>query len=96
MHFNFDFTAVQILWTLTFASLLVLLVVLHGTGSDMAISLVHGEHHACCSCGCFATAFFMTGCPKSRWGQPLSSMADVSALVGLIVCARWRGALSAA
>ncbi|WP_109487242.1 hypothetical protein [Occallatibacter savannae] len=30
MHFNYHFTAVQILWTLTFAALLVLLVVLLG------------------------------------------------------------------
>ncbi len=30
MHFNFDFTAVQVLWTLTFAAHLVLLVVLMG------------------------------------------------------------------
>ena len=30
MHFNFDFNAVQILWALTFAALLVLLVVLLG------------------------------------------------------------------
>jgi len=30
MHFNFDFSAGQILWTLTFASLLVLMVVLLG------------------------------------------------------------------
>jgi hypothetical protein len=30
MHFNFDFSLVQILWTLTFAALLVLLVVLLG------------------------------------------------------------------
>src|SRR3954447_9619503 len=30
MHFNFHFTAVQILWTLTLAALLVLLVVLLG------------------------------------------------------------------
>ena len=30
MHFNFDFSATQILWTLTFAALLVLLVVLLG------------------------------------------------------------------
>ncbi len=30
MHFNFDFSASQILWTLTFAALLVLLVVLLG------------------------------------------------------------------
>ena len=30
MHFNFDFTTVQVLWTLTFAALLVLLVVLMG------------------------------------------------------------------
>ena len=30
MHFNFDFSAGQILWTLTFAALLVLLVVLLG------------------------------------------------------------------
>ena len=30
MHFNFDFTTAQILWTLTFAALLVLLVVLLG------------------------------------------------------------------
>ena len=30
MHFNYDFTTVQVLWTLTFAALLVLLVVLLG------------------------------------------------------------------
>ena len=30
MHFNFNFTALQILWTLTFAALMVLLVVLLG------------------------------------------------------------------
>jgi hypothetical protein len=30
MHFNFDFSAAQILWTITFAALLVLLVVLLG------------------------------------------------------------------
>jgi hypothetical protein len=30
MHFNYDFSAVQVLWTLTFAALLVLLVVLLG------------------------------------------------------------------
>ena len=30
MHFNFGFTAAQTLWTLTFAALLVLLVVLLG------------------------------------------------------------------
>ena len=30
MHFNFDFSATQILWTLTFAGLLVLLIVLLG------------------------------------------------------------------
>ena len=30
MHFNFDWTAIQIIWTLTFAALLVLLVVLLG------------------------------------------------------------------
>jgi hypothetical protein len=30
MHLNFDFSAVQILWTLTFAAILVLLVVLLG------------------------------------------------------------------
>ncbi len=30
MHFDFHFTAVQVLWTLTFAALLVLLVVLYG------------------------------------------------------------------
>jgi hypothetical protein len=30
MHFNFDFSAIQIFWTLTFAALLVLLVVLLG------------------------------------------------------------------
>ena len=30
MHFNFDWNALQIIWTLTFAALLVLLVVLLG------------------------------------------------------------------
>ena len=30
MHFNFDFNSTQILWTLTFAALLVLMVVLLG------------------------------------------------------------------
>ncbi len=43
MHLNFGFTAVQILWTLTFAALLVLLVVLLGRDRS---SVVHDRHHA--------------------------------------------------
>ena len=30
MHFNFHFTQIQVLWTLTFAALMVLLIVLLG------------------------------------------------------------------
>ena len=48
MHFNFHFTTVQVLWTLTFASLLVLLVVLLGRDRMRRFPWFTAEHRACC------------------------------------------------
>ena len=41
MHFDYHFTAVSVLWTLTFASLLVVLVVLMGRDRARPFSMVY-------------------------------------------------------
>jgi hypothetical protein len=43
MHLNFDFSAVQILWTLTFAGLLVLLVVLLGRDREQKTTALYAK-----------------------------------------------------
>jgi hypothetical protein len=84
MHFNFDFSAVQILWTLTFAALLVLLVVLQGrerirrfpwfTASIILVTLR------------LLTNRLLHGrLPQLTMAATFIVMADLSALVGLLV-----------
>jgi hypothetical protein len=84
MHFNFDFSAVQVLWTLTFAALLVLLVVLQGrerarrfpwfTASIIVIALR------------LLTDRILRGkLPQFTMAATFIVMADLSALIGLMV-----------
>jgi hypothetical protein len=84
MHFNFHFTAVSVLWTLTFAALLVLLVVL--MGRDRARRFPW-----------FTTFFVLVALrlltnrllhdklPPLTMGAVAITLADLSALVGLLV-----------
>lgn len=84
MHFNFHFNTVQILWTSTFASLLVLLVVLQGrdrvrrfpwfTASIVMVAL-----------RLLANKLLINRLPQITMGEIFIVMADVSALLGLLV-----------
>ena len=84
MHFNFNFTAIQVLWTLTFAALLVLLVVLLGrerirrfpwfTASIVLLALR------------LLTSRLLFGkLPQMTLSEIFITLADVLALVGLLV-----------
>ena len=84
MHFNFHFTTVQVLWTLTFASLLVLLVVLLGRDRmrrfpwfTASIALV--------ALRLLATRLLYNRLPQITMGAVFIVMANISALVGLLV-----------
>ncbi len=84
MHFNFHFTTVQVLWTLTFASLLVLLVVLLGRDRmrrfpwfTASIALV--------ALRLLATRLLHNRLPQITMGAVFIVMANISALVGLLV-----------
>jgi hypothetical protein len=84
MHFNFHFTTVQVLWTLTFASLLVLLVVLLGRDRmrrfpwfTAGIALV--------ALRLLATRLLYNRLPQITMGAVFIVMANISALVGLLV-----------
>ncbi|MGD0519756.1 MAG: hypothetical protein ABSA48_00745 [Terracidiphilus sp.] len=84
MHFNFGFTAVQILWTLTFAALLVLLVVLLGrdrarrfpwfTASIVLLTL-----------RLLSSRLLYGKLPPLTLNTIFITLADVMALVGLLV-----------
>jgi hypothetical protein len=84
MHFNFDFSAVLILWTLTFAALLVLLVVLQGrdrvkrfpwfTASIVLIAL-----------RLLSNRLLHGKLPQLTMATVFIVMADMSALLGLLV-----------
>jgi hypothetical protein len=84
MHFNFAFTAVQILWTFTFAALLVLLVVLLGRDR------VHRFPWFTASIVLVALRLLSTRLLNDRMAQFTTAsifivLADFSALVGLLV-----------
>jgi len=84
MHFNFDFTAIQVLWTLTFAGLLVLLVVLLGrdrTGRFpwFTASIVLG------ALGKLASRLLYHRLPQITTAAIFVTLADVSMIVGLLV-----------
>jgi hypothetical protein len=84
MHFDFHFTAISILWTLTFASLLVLLVVLMGrdrarrfpwfTTSIVLVAL-----------RLLTNRLLHEKLPPLTMGAIAISLADISVVVGLIV-----------
>jgi hypothetical protein len=84
MHFDFHFTAVSILWTLTFASLLVLLVVLMGrdrarrfpwfTTSIVLVAL-----------RLLTNRLLHDKLPPLTMGAVAITLADISVLVGLLV-----------
>jgi hypothetical protein len=84
MHFNFHFTAVTILWTLTFASLLVLLVVLMGrdrarrfpwfTSSIVLVAL-----------RLLTNRLLHDKLPPLTMGAVAMTLADLSVLIGLAV-----------
>jgi hypothetical protein len=84
MHFNFGFTTVQTVWTLTFAALLVLLVVLLGrdrarrfpwfTASIVLVAL-----------RLLASRLLFGKMPPLTMNAIFITMADAIALVGLLV-----------
>jgi hypothetical protein len=84
MHFDYHFTAVSILWTLTFASLLVLLVVLMGrdrarrfpwfTTSIVLVAL-----------RLLTNRLLHDKLPPLTMGTVAITLADISVLVGLLV-----------
>ena len=84
MHLNFDFTAVQILWTLTFAAHLVLMVVLLGRDRarrfpwfTTAIALV--------ALRLIASRLLFGRLPQLTLGTIFVILADVSAVVSFLV-----------
>ena len=84
MHLNFAFTAVQTLWTLTFAAHLVLLVVLLGRDRarhfpwfTTAIALV--------ALRLISSRLLAGRLPQIELGEIFIVLADLSAIVGLIV-----------
>ena len=64
MHFDFHFTAISVLWTLTFAALLVLLVVLMGRDRARRFPWFTAVNRSGCACGCLRTGFCMTSCRR--------------------------------
>jgi hypothetical protein len=84
MHFNFDFTTTQVLWTLTFAALLVLLVVL--LGRDRARRFPWFTANIALLALRLLSSRELTGrMPQLTLGAILITLADVIAVVGLLV-----------
>jgi hypothetical protein len=84
MHFNFDFTAVQVVWTLTFAAHLVLLVVLLGRDRvsryiwfTISIALV--------ALRLLASRLLFNRMPQLTLGEIFVILADLSVIVSLLV-----------
>jgi hypothetical protein len=84
MHFNFDFSASQILWTLTFAALLVLLVVLFGrdrarrfpwfTASILTMGML-----------LLTTQLMLSRLPRMTGTEIFLALSDLDVLIGLAV-----------
>ena len=84
MHFNFDFTAVQVIWTLTFAAHLVLLVVLLGRDRvrryvwfTISIALV--------ALRLLSSRLLFNRLPQLTLGEIFIVLADISVIVSLLV-----------
>ncbi|MGD0903469.1 MAG: hypothetical protein ABR924_11070 [Terracidiphilus sp.] len=84
MHFNFDFTTTQVLWTLTFAALLVLLVVL--LGRDRARRFPWFTASIALLALRLLSSRELTGrMPQLTLSAIFITLADVIAVVGLLV-----------
>jgi hypothetical protein len=84
MHFNFGFTAVQILWTLTFAALLVLLVVLLGRERTRRFPWFTTSI-ALIAVRLLANRLLYGRMPQLTLAEIFIVLADVTALIGLLV-----------
>ena len=84
MHFNFNFTAVQILWTLTFAALLVLLIVLMGRERIRRCPWFTASI-ALLSLRLLTSRLLFGKLPQITLSEVFITLADVLAVVGLMV-----------
>ncbi|MDR3725487.1 MAG: hypothetical protein P4K86_00445 [Terracidiphilus sp.] len=84
MHLNFGFTAVQTLWTLTFAALLVLLVVLLGRDRSRRFPLFTASV-ALVALRLLSSRLLFGRLPGLTLNGIFITLADVAALVGLLV-----------
>lgn len=84
MHLNFGFTAVQTLWTLTFAALLVLLVVLQGRDRARRFPWFSASI-ALVALRLLASRLLFGRLPGLTLNGIFITLADVAALVGLLV-----------
>lgn len=84
MHFNFDFTTVQVLWTLTFAALLVLLVVLLGRDRTRRYPWFTASI-ALVALRLLTSRLLFGKLPQFTFNEILIVLADVMGLVGLLV-----------
>ena len=84
MHFNFAFTAVQVLWTLTFAAQLVLLVVLLGRDRASRFPWFTAAT-ALVALRLMSTRLLFGRLPQLTMNRIFLGLADISAIVGLLV-----------
>jgi hypothetical protein len=86
MHLNFGFTAVQTLWTLTFAALLVLLVVLQGRDRSRRFPWFTASI-ALVALRLLTSRLLFGRLPGITLNGIFITLVDVAALVGLLVVA---------
>jgi hypothetical protein len=84
MHFHFPFTALEILWTLTFAAQLVLLVVLLGRERLMRYRWFTASI-AVLTLRALCARLLFHRVPQLTFSAVLIALADVGAIVGLLV-----------
>jgi asparagine N-glycosylation enzyme membrane subunit Stt3 len=86
MHFNFDFTTAQVLWTLTLAALLVLLVVLLGRDRARRFPFFTASI-ALVALRLLMNKLLYGKLPMMTMGEVFITLADLTALVALLVLA---------
>ncbi|MGH9598541.1 MAG: hypothetical protein ACRD27_01650 [Terracidiphilus sp.] len=84
MHFHFDFSAAQILWTLTFAAVLVLLVVLFGRERTRRFPWFTASI-ALLGLRLLGSQLLSNRLPPIRWNSISLPLADLAALLDLLV-----------
>ncbi|HVN93963.1 MAG TPA: hypothetical protein VMT38_09710 [Terracidiphilus sp.] len=84
MHFNFDFSTAQILWTLTFAALLVLLVVLLGRERAQRFPLFTTSI-AMMAVLLLTTQLLLSRLPRFTGTEIFLVLSNLDTLIGLLV-----------